>query len=53
MIMETDYKKLTNRCPNCGHRLGMGSGKSCTVIMGIPDPNHEKACGCSKHVRKS
>jgi len=44
---ETDYKKLNNRCPACGHRRGMHT-KGCTVIMGDGRPGNDENCKCNR-----
>lgn len=44
----TDYKKLKNRCYECGHRLDMKKGGICTVVNGIPNPQSEVPCRCRK-----
>lgn len=48
----TNYKALTNRCPDCGHRLSMREGSRCTVVRGDGhDKANDRPCLCRKHRR--
>lgn len=51
--VQTAYQRLTNRCPNCGHRLSMREGASrCAVVTGkASDPSVKVVCPCKEHVR--
>lgn len=54
--VQTDYSTLANRCPNCPHRLNMGQGSRCTVVVNTSDksfrdPTNDKPCRCRKHHR--
>jgi DNA-directed RNA polymerase subunit RPC12/RpoP len=49
---ETDYTKLKNRCPNCGHRLILGEKGRCRQQSGdLHDPMVHIPCNCTRHRR--
>lgn len=52
MRKATDYRHLKNRCPNCGHRLNVGTSKQCGVeIADAEDASSTTLCKCRRHKR--
>ena len=49
MRTPTDYRKLHNRCPKCGHRTSMHVGTACAVVNSdIHNRSIEHPCRCPK-----